>query len=242
MWEKRFKFWFLSGRRWRIELPRTRHKPRRKDQKMARWRLVGISIAVMVLVVVGGQVQAGVYNVNLDGSTIDLTGFIEIDAVGDFSPPDFGALVTDYSITASGNGSFPFVFTGANSQWGGGIFGTYVTIAVSPDAITLSAPTGGVFGVFGSGSVFLIANATTNGARENLHLYQTTLGYRTPNPPDELIFETVESPFPLASARSPGVVPEPTALAIWGTLSGLGMIVARRRMRSRVAPASTLQE
>jgi hypothetical protein len=187
-------------------------------------KTIRCAFAAAVLLLPAQQIHAGpIYDVFLDGTNVDLVGFIEVNSTGNFTPNAFDGQVVDFSITASLNGAFPFVFTLANSTWGPTGFGAHVTIGVTATEITLAAPTGGNFD---ARNLFLLADAVTNGARENLRIFQDQLGYRTPNPPNDVVFETVATPFVLATAR----VPEPGTLALLGLgLSFFGF--ARRRTR-----------
>jgi hypothetical protein len=167
------------------------------------------------------------YNVNFDGANIDLFGFIKTSATGTFSSTAFDALVTDFSITASQNGADPFTFTRLNSTWGPAGFGSDVSITVDGSTIALSAPTGSTIN---SANAFLLANTLTNGARENLRIAQDQFGFRTPNPPDTVVFDTVPTPFILADGGA-NVTPEGDSLLLLGTglLPLAGLAVWRRR-------------
>lgn len=168
-----------------------------------------------------------IYNINFNGSVVDLSGFIETDAVGTFSPTAFDSLITNYSILGSWNGFAPFTFTKANSTWGGNFAGAGVNVSISilGSAITLSAPLGYDFD---GGNIFLIAdNPAPDGIIQNLRIAQNHFGFRSD--PDTMVFETVSPTFTLATAR----VPEPTPLSLLA--AGLGLIgfhVRRRRIGS----------
>jgi hypothetical protein len=159
-----------------------------------------------------------IYDVNQDGSTIDLSGFIEANTLGTFTPTAFDATLDDYSITASNNGASSFLFLLGNSTWGGAFLGDNVGITVTAAQIVLSAPLGGTSD---SSNLFLVADATTNGSQPNLVLARDQLRYRLPNPPDGTILDTVPTSFVLATAQT--AVPAPATLALFGLgLAGLG--------------------
>jgi len=176
------------------------------------------------------------YNVSFDGPVIDLSGFIETNAVGTFSSTAFDALVTDFSITASANGAAPFVFTSANSSWGGAFdsaFGANVSVSVAASAIELLAPLGDINS---ADNVFLIADNPTNFVIENLSVTSTQLRYRLPRPPDGVIFDTVSNPFVLATAQQVSAVPLPAALPLFGTgLAVMGFVGWRRKRKVTAA-------
>jgi hypothetical protein len=168
------------------------------------------------------------YSVNYDGLNFDLTGYIVVHDVGIFSPTEFDANVADYSITAT-SGAFTHTFTSANSTWGGLAFpggpydGVNVTIDATPGAITLSASSGGNFD---TGNLFLVADVSTNGAVENLRLFQDQFGYRQPSP-EHTVFDTVPTPFTLAVSEVQ-TVPEPASIL----LVGIGIAVIACRVRA----------
>lgn len=180
--------------------------------------LTGLTIALALPANAGA-----IYNINFNGSVVDLSGFIETDAVGIFSPTDFDSQITNYSIFGSWNGFAPFEFTKANSTWGGSFVGAgaNVSISILASAITLSAPLGYDYD---GGNIFLIAdNPAPDGIIQNLRIAQDHLGFRSD--PDTMVFETVSPTFTLATAS----VPEPTSLSLLA--AGLGLIAFRVRRR-----------
>jgi hypothetical protein len=168
-----------------------------------------------------------IYDVSFNGSKIDLSGFIETNAVGDFSPGDFDSQVLSYSLVASWNGFAPFTFTAANSTWGFNFEGANVVISILNGMISLSAPTGGDFD---GGNGFLMADVATNGAQENLRLFQDHLGFRTSDPPNAMLFDTLSGPFVLGKARA---IPEPASIATFAFGLMLFGVTTRRATRVR---------
>src|SRR5215467_10250673 len=100
-----------------------------------------------------------IYSIDFDGATVDLSGFIEVDAVGSFTPAEFDAAVLNYSITASNNGAAVYTFTAANSTFGPSGFGGDVTITADGTVIGLSSV---ATTTFFEPSVFLLADVITN--------------------------------------------------------------------------------
>lgn len=101
-------------------------KTKFEESKTARF---GAIMAGALMLCTASAATAGViYDVNLDGSTIDLTGFIETNALGNFSPSAFDGQVIDFSITASENLAFSFLFNLSNSTWG--LFGNGALINI----------------------------------------------------------------------------------------------------------------
>ena len=183
-----------------------------------------ILAASCLLIIVSVPARATIYNINFNGSIVDLSSFIETDAVGTFSPTNFDSLVLNYSILGSWNGANPFTFTKANSTWGGGFLGSNVAISILGGVIQLSAPMGFDFD---GGNVFLIVdNPLPDGIIPNLRIAQNHFGLRSD--PDTMVFETVPTTFTLAKVPEPGSIPLLAA--------GLGLIafsrVAKRRRRS----------
>lgn len=77
------------------------------------------SIALVLGLLSAAPAHAGIiYDVNINGSTIDLVGLIDANTLGTFSPTAFDATLANYSITASNNGLATFLFTLANSNMG----------------------------------------------------------------------------------------------------------------------------
>jgi hypothetical protein len=166
-----------------------------------------------------------IYNINFNGSTVDLSGFIETDALGTFSPTALDSLISNYSILASWNGANPFTFTKANSTWGEGFLGAgaNVIISILGGAFQLSAPTGNDFN---GGNLFLFAdNPASDGIIQNLRIAQNHFGFRSS--PDTMVFETVSPTFTFATAR----IPEPAPLPLM--ISGLALIVVHLRSNAR---------
>jgi len=82
------------------------------EKKAKRKPFVKHASIALVLGLLSGVAQAGIiYDVNFNGSTIDLAGFIDANTLGTFTPTAFDATLADYAITASNNGLASFLFT-----------------------------------------------------------------------------------------------------------------------------------
>lgn len=166
-----------------------------------------------------------IYNVNFSGTDISLSGYINTNALGNLTPVAFDTQIIDFSITATGTAysQYPFTFTQVNSTWGGVFFGVTtganVVINLTPTHITLTNPN---VAQNNAQNIFLIADGiSTNNARENLRIFDGTLGFRTPSPPNKLLLEIIAQPFTIATATPTETVPEPISYQ----LLGLGLIL-----------------
>lgn len=179
-----------------------------------------------LLTAISAPVIAGnIYTINYDGANIDLTGTIETNALGTFQPEALDALLIDYQITASENGTFPFVFTKANSTWGAVGNGSLIDIIISASTITLFSPSPSG-AIDQSENQLLRADTATNGARENLRYSFDQLGLRMPSPPNTVIQDTVSTQFVLATA-----VDEPIYLLLLSMgLISMGIMRYRKRL------------
>lgn len=124
------------------------------------WLLLATMLALST------PVSASLYTIAIDGPYLDLSGYIVTDTVGTYAPDQFDSLTTDYSITASLNGAYPFTFTRENSNWGqrlqlsGEHYGDWLNVTVTPDQLTISS----WYGLWDcAGNCFLIADGTVNG-------------------------------------------------------------------------------
>jgi hypothetical protein len=186
-----------------------------------------IAAASLLLSIVTPAHAGTIYNINFNGGTVDLSGFIETDALGTFSPTALDSMISNYSILASWNGANPFTFTKANSTWGEGFLGAgaNVIISILGGAFQLSAPTGYDFN---GGNLFLLAdNPAPDGIIQNLRIAQDHLGFRSS--PDTMVFETVSPTFTLGLAR----IPEPAPLPLM--VSGLALIAVHLRRAARTS-------
>lgn len=186
--------------------------------------LGGIVLAAAALLAAAPAQSAVVYSVSYDGAKIDLNGSITVNSLGSFSASAFDANVLSYSITASNNGLATYVFTDVNSTWGPTGTGDYVTITALADTLSIVANSDGPNG---SDYLFLIADVVTNGARENLRLFEDQFGFRMPAPSSILVFDTVNTPFVIGNSRND--VPEPSTLALIGL--ALAGVAASSRQR-----------
>lgn len=196
-----------------------------------RIKIHSLCAIVTVLFFSSTPLYAGtIYNINFNGSHIDLTGFIETSDWDQTSPTVFDSQVMNYSIMASNNGALAYTFNPSNSSWGGventDEWGSNVTLTITEDLIKLSAAPSTPNQLY---DTFLIANTATNGIRQSLSFYNTQLGFKT-SPLNFVLYDTVQPLFVLATTQpqSP-TIPEPTGLILLSTgLLGIRFVRYRR--------------
>ncbi len=174
-----------------------------------------------------GTAQATLYNVAYDGNRLDVTGFINANSTGTFSPTSFNAVAFDYSINVVIDNTWSFTFNTNDSTWGDNAFGNWgsaITIQVTANEIQISSASSDDFS---PAILFLMTDTVHNGALENLRISGDRLGIRPPNPSTgEAVSFDSGRPIPFATAVA---VPEPSTYAMLaaGLVAVIG--IARRR-------------
>jgi hypothetical protein len=172
--------------------------------------------------------QAARYDVAVDGAVVDLTGFIEIDATGDFSLDAFDAALSAFEITASANGADPFTFTEADATFASGAPGASISVAVGGGRIALisaSAETRPVANDLFLSSDSLVGGVGSGGPRPNL-IYTTVYARYLSGTSGVYEDDFGPSPFVLATVAP---VPAPPAFALLASALLAGGAALRRR-------------
>jgi hypothetical protein len=179
--------------------------------------------------------QAARYDVAVDGAVVDLTGFIEIDATGNFSLDAFDAALSAFEITASANGADPFTFTEADATFASGAPGAAASISVAvgggdrPDQRQRGNPAGGQRPVPLVG--FPRRRSRKRRPRPNL-IYTTVYARYLSGTSGVYEDDFGPSPFVLATVAP---VPAPPAFALLASALLAGGAALRRRSE-RVGP------
>ena len=196
---------------------------------------VVVSFAFVAVAAIPAQATT-IYQISLDGPTIDFSGYIETAAIGTFNPLAFDSLVVDFSLTASTNGSNVATYNSANSSWGfsaafpSASWGGNISIVINGATLRILAPTGAVDT---STNLFVIRDALTGGNLANLRLGDvagnSTFGYLGNS--GGTVHDALSSRELTFVAAAPTAVPEPATLLLLS--AGLGGIVRIRRRLQR---------